>query len=70
MSWSEVVTTILSTRISSFKAAAVEEIAKRRGTTVSKLLNKWITEAIEREMGLKTETELLMWARDFELKKV
>jgi hypothetical protein len=38
--WSELVTTILSTRISSFKATAVEEIAKRRGTTVSKLLNK------------------------------
>jgi len=65
----ELETTVLCTRIDNSAAIAVEELARRKNTTISRLLYDWIRDAIEEELGLETDSEILEWARDFELKE-
>ena len=65
----ELETSVLCTRVANSVAIAVKELARRKKTTVSWLLYDWILDAIEKELGLKTESEILEWARDFELKE-
>ena len=60
---------MLCTRINNSAAIAVGELARRKNTTVARLLYDWILDAMEKELGLKTESEILEWARDFELKE-
>ena len=65
----ELETSVLCTKINNSAAIAVEELARSRNTTISRLLYDWILDAIKKELGLKTESEILEWARDFELKE-
>jgi len=65
----ELETSVLCTRVANSVTIAVEELARRKNITVSRLLCDWILDAIEKELGLETDSEILEWARDFELKE-
>ena len=61
----ELETTVLCCRIDKHVSVAVEEVVKRKGITVSRLLNEWIRAGIEKELGLKTDAEILNWSHDY-----
>ena len=58
----ELETTVLCCRIDKYVSVALEEVVKRKGITISKLLNEWIRAGIEKELGLKTDAEILNWS--------
>jgi len=64
----ELETSVLCTRVANSVAIAGKALTRRKKTTVSRLLCNWILDAIEKEMGLKTESEIPEWATDFKLK--
>ena len=65
----ELETSVLCTRIDNYIAFVVEEVARRKTFSVSRLLSERIHDGIEKELGPKTDTEILRWTQDFVLKK-
>ena len=61
----ELYTDVLSIRVDNRVAIVAKELARRRDTTISAFLNELICEAIDKELGLSTDYEIMEWARDF-----
>ena len=60
----ELNTDVLSVRTDNCVAIILRELARRKGVSVSRLLNELIHDAIDKELDLKTDAEILAWTRD------
>ena len=56
-------TKVLSCRVDAIIHTIVEELARRRGITLSKLFLEFIRKGIEDSLGLATDDDMLDWVQ-------